>query len=250
VYDKLFGCYRGEKITFVEVGVLGGGSLQAWRDYFGPAARIVGVDLNPAIAPLLMADGFEIQIGDQASPAFWNKFFESVSAIDILLDDGGHSNMQTWVTCRAVVPRVRDGGMVVIEDTHASYLSDFGNPSEASLVSRAKRVVDVVHRRATRSPESDLRRIRARDVPTDWVDAIHEVRFFESLVAFSVDRSLCKKSRELRYGSCGALPTGVVPEDFRYQSVGAPVHSGLGEWARRGIQWVKRAIRADIGQTR
>jgi hypothetical protein len=70
VYDKLFGCYRGEKITFVEVGVLGGGSLQAWRDYFGPAARIVGVDLNPAIAPLLMADGFEIQIGDQASPAF------------------------------------------------------------------------------------------------------------------------------------------------------------------------------------
>ena len=33
-YDDLFSSYRGKEITFVEVGVLGGGSLFMWRDFF------------------------------------------------------------------------------------------------------------------------------------------------------------------------------------------------------------------------
>ena len=45
-YDHFFSKYRGKKITFVEIGVLGGGSLFMWRDYFGEKARTIGVDLN------------------------------------------------------------------------------------------------------------------------------------------------------------------------------------------------------------
>ena len=37
----------GKKITFVEVGVLQGGSLFMWREYFGKEARIIGIDLHP-----------------------------------------------------------------------------------------------------------------------------------------------------------------------------------------------------------
>lgn len=46
-YDHFFGKYRNKDITFVEVGVLSGGSLFMWRDYFGSKARIIGIDLNP-----------------------------------------------------------------------------------------------------------------------------------------------------------------------------------------------------------
>ena len=35
VYEKLFSKYREKKITFVEIGVLSGGSLFMWRNYFG-----------------------------------------------------------------------------------------------------------------------------------------------------------------------------------------------------------------------
>lgn len=47
VYDELFSRYRGKEITFVEIGVLGGGSLFMWREFLGPEAKIIGVDMNP-----------------------------------------------------------------------------------------------------------------------------------------------------------------------------------------------------------
>ena len=34
VYDIIFKKFRKKKITFVEVGVLNGGSLEIWKKYF------------------------------------------------------------------------------------------------------------------------------------------------------------------------------------------------------------------------
>ena len=50
VYDKLLTKFIGETITFVEIGILDGGSLFMWRDFLGKNARIIGVDLNPEAA--------------------------------------------------------------------------------------------------------------------------------------------------------------------------------------------------------
>ena len=47
VYEDIFSKYVDKKITFVEVGVLHGGSLSMWKEYFGKKARIIGIDLNP-----------------------------------------------------------------------------------------------------------------------------------------------------------------------------------------------------------
>lgn len=88
VYDRLFAPYRDRKITFVEIGVLSGGSLFMWRSFFGPNARIIGIDLNPD-AVRWREHGFEIHIGSQSDPAFWRQFLNDIGPIDILLDDGG-----------------------------------------------------------------------------------------------------------------------------------------------------------------
>ena len=64
IYEEQFARFVGKPITFVEIGVLHGGSLTMWREYFGPQARIIGVELNPA-AKAMEAEGFEIEIGDQ-----------------------------------------------------------------------------------------------------------------------------------------------------------------------------------------
>ena len=47
VYEEIFSKYVNKEIVFVEVGGLGGGSLQMWKEFFGEKARIIGIDMNP-----------------------------------------------------------------------------------------------------------------------------------------------------------------------------------------------------------
>ena len=46
-YVELFGHLRGQNCTFIETGILDGGSLFMWREWLGANARIIGIDLNP-----------------------------------------------------------------------------------------------------------------------------------------------------------------------------------------------------------
>lgn len=171
VYEQLFARFVGKPVTFVEIGVLNGGSLFMWRDYLGPQARIIGIDLNPAARQWETA-GFEIHIGNQADPRFWQEFFRTVGQVDILLDDGGHTNLQQIVTVASSLEHVRDGGMIVVEDTHTSYFRHFGNPSRRSFISFAKRIVDSVNARYPSVPD-----LRQR-----YGESTHSVSFFESIV--------------------------------------------------------------------
>jgi len=72
-YSELLNKYRDKKITFVEVGILDGGSLFMWRDFFGKKARIIGVEFNPA-AKKWEKEGFEIYIGSQSDKNFWKEY--------------------------------------------------------------------------------------------------------------------------------------------------------------------------------
>ena len=47
LYDRYFSPYRNRPIRFLEIGVSRGGSLNLWRQYFGPAAVMFGIDINP-----------------------------------------------------------------------------------------------------------------------------------------------------------------------------------------------------------
>ena len=78
IYEKLFDKYRDKKITFVEIGVLSGGSLKMWKKYFGEGSRIIGIDLNPK-AKNFENDEIEIFIGSQSDESFWENFFKKVT---------------------------------------------------------------------------------------------------------------------------------------------------------------------------
>ena len=144
VYDKIFDKFRNKKITFVEIGVLNGGSLLLWKKFFGDQARIIGIDLNPDCKKF-EKDGIEIFIGDQSSESFWDHFFEKVGKVDILLDDGGHTNQQQIITTIKSISNINDGGVLVIEDTHTSYMKEFSNPSENSYINFSKKIIDDIN---------------------------------------------------------------------------------------------------------
>lgn len=179
-YEQIFAPYRGKSFTFVEIGVSNGGSLLMWRDYFGPQARIIGIEFNPD-GKRFESDGFEIHIGNQADPEFWRQFFASVGEVDIILDDGGHTNEQQIVTANYCIPHIRDGGMLVVEDAHASYFRDFGNPSRYSFMNYAKHIVDAVNSR--------FPRVKASGHGLNKL--VHSVSFYESIVCFHINRVKC-----------------------------------------------------------
>lgn len=178
VYDELFDRFRGKEITFVEVGVLSGGSLFMWRDYFGPKARIIGVDIDPN-AKKWEAHGFEIFIGSQESETFWLEFQKKVGDLDILLDDGGHTYDQQIVTASVMMPSIKDGGLIVIEDTHTSYMDGFGD-RKATLMHWVYAFADGINKRFSGLLPS------AQGSSTS--SPVWRVSTFESIVCLHVDR--------------------------------------------------------------
>lgn len=212
VYETLLSRFVGRPFTFVEIGVLNGGSLTMWRRYFGPQARIVGIDMNPA-AQRWRDAGFEIFIGDQADPQFWAELAAKLGPVDVLLDDGGHTNVQQITTVGHALPMVRDGGLVIVEDVHCSYFTEFGNPSSHSFISYAKRLIDQVNSRFPRLSKATT---------PDWSGLIASIRFFESIVAFEVDRRLSIPSAWTSNGG-----VSVNAKDFRYE----------GGWAAKLRDW-------------
>src|ERR1700722_5430768 len=90
IYDRHFSRFRGTDVHLVEFGVKHGGSLQMWKHYFGPRAKINGVDINPPSREGAEPQ-IEIFIGDQADRSFLKSLLTQIPRMDILIDDGGHT---------------------------------------------------------------------------------------------------------------------------------------------------------------
>jgi hypothetical protein len=125
VYHRHLARFRGRPVTIVEVGIYSGGNLSMWRQYLGPEAMIVGIDIEEACRQYEVP-GTRVFIGDQADRTFWGTVRREVPHVDILIDDGGHSPEQQMVTLEEMLPHIRPGGVFVCEDIH-------GEPNGFSL---------------------------------------------------------------------------------------------------------------------
>jgi hypothetical protein len=188
VYQNIFSNFKNKKITFVEIGVFSGGSLFMWRKFFGKRARIIGIDLNPE-AKKFEKFGFEIFVGNQSSSEFWKVFFKKVGKVDIIIDDGGHTNYQQIITTISCVPNIKDNGILVIEDVFHSYLKrKYFNPSKFSFLNFGKKLIDDIN---FRFPNFSQFKFSLNQY-------IYSIEFFESLVCFKINRKLSKKNEVIK----------------------------------------------------
>jgi len=198
IYDKLFSDYVDKKITIVEIGVGNGGSLFMWRELFGSNARIIGIDFNPS-AKRWKEYGFEIFIGNQSDTLFWKNFFEQVENIDILIDDGGHTNEQQIVTLMSTIEFVNDNGIIIFEDVHSNYSKEFGNPSKYSFINFCYRLVDLQNKS-----------ILDDKINKNIIDKFFKIEFYHCLVVLHINRKKSGTSRVLDNGG-----TILNSEDYR-----------------------------------
>lgn len=143
VYHRHFARYRNTACTVVEIGIYHGGSLEMWRHYFGPRARIIGVDIEER-ARALAAPGTEIMIGDQEDPNFLSQIAARAGSIDILIDDGGHHMQQQINTLLHLYPHIGANGVYLCEDLHTSYWKEYGGGyrDPASFIEFSKTLID------------------------------------------------------------------------------------------------------------
>jgi Methyltransferase domain len=177
IYDRHFSPYRGRKVNIVEFGVSHGGSLQMWRDYFGHRATITGVDVDPRCAKFT-GNGVNVVIGDQENRKFLNDLADRVGGIDIVIDDGGHTMGQQIATFEELWPRVRDGGIFLVEDLHTSYWPkyDGGYKRSGTFIEYAKNLIDQQHAWHSRDLESFK--------VDDYTRSIRGMHIYDSVIVF------------------------------------------------------------------
>ena len=187
VYERHFNKYRGKKATIVEIGVFQGGSLQMWRDYFGNEATIWGLDIDPDCKKLEENDT-HILIGSQEDPNFLNSILEKIGPIDILIDDGGHTQNQQIVSFEVLFKHIKEDGVYLCEDVHTSYMNVYGggHQRKGTYIEYTKNLIDKVN--AHHSEESSL-------VVDDFTRSANSIHFYDSIVVIEKAKMVSPSSK-------------------------------------------------------
>jgi hypothetical protein len=175
IYERHFAPWRGRSLTFLEIGVSKGGSLQMWRRYFGPLARIVGVDIDRK-CKAHEAPGVFVRIGDQSDPSFLRSLIDEFGPFDVVLDDGSHEMDHLRKTFEFLYPLVPKNGVYMVEDLHAAYWEEFGGGlgKAETFVNFAKGLID----------ELNADHSRGALAPTAFTRQTWSMCFYDSVIAF------------------------------------------------------------------
>lgn len=126
--------FKYKRINLLEIGVggyenphSGGESLRMWKKYF-LFGKIFGLDIYDKSA--LQENRIKIFKGSQVDKDFLYTVTDEIGEIDIIIDDGSHINEHVIETFKLLFPKLKDGGIYVIEDTQTSYWEDYGGDSK------------------------------------------------------------------------------------------------------------------------
>ncbi len=125
IYERHLSRFRGKAPVMIEIGVLGGGSLAMWKEYFGEGCRIIGIDIDPS-CKAHEGEGIEVFIGSQDDPDLIASIFAKYPRVDIVLDDGSHIMRHMIGSFSLMYDRVDANGVYIVEDTHTCYMGEYG----------------------------------------------------------------------------------------------------------------------------
>jgi demethylmacrocin O-methyltransferase len=125
--------FKYKKINLLEIGVggyknpfSGGNSLRMWKKYF-PYGNIFSIDIYDK-SPI-QERKIKIFKGSQVDDFFLNSVLKETGELDLIIDDGSHINEHVIQTFKLLFPKLKKGGIYVIEDTQTSYWKSYGGDS-------------------------------------------------------------------------------------------------------------------------
>jgi FtsJ-like methyltransferase len=175
IYERHFKDFVYRPVTFMEIGCGRGGSLQMWKRYFGPHARIIGVDVNPD-CKTFEEDQVEVHIGQQQDVQFLQSVIHGVGIPDIVLDDGSHVMSDITSTFQFLYPRMAKNGIYMVEDLHTSYWEEYGGGlrKPTTFIELCKALIDELNADHTRGALP----------PNEFTASTMSMHFYDSVVVF------------------------------------------------------------------
>lgn len=143
IYERHLCQWQNKTMTFIEIGVSKGGSLQMWQRYFGPLATIVGIDIDPACLKH-QEEGIHVRIGDQSDPVFLESVLSEFGEPDVVIDDGSHQMQHIQRSFDFLYPRLSKNGLYIVEDLHTAYWEEYGGGVDRpnTFINASKRYID------------------------------------------------------------------------------------------------------------
>lgn len=161
IYERHFTRFVNRPVTFIEIGCGEGGSLQMWKEFLGPLAKIVGIDIRPECSEF-EEDQIHIRIGDQSNPSFLHSVVEEFGAPHVILDDGSHRMEDVRASFQCLYGHVVPDGVYVVEDLHTAYWAEFGGGlrQAGTFIEVSKDLIDELNAEHTRGalPETGFSR--------------------------------------------------------------------------------------------
>ncbi len=187
IYERHFSRFRDTDVNVVEIGVLEGGSLQMWKHYFGPKAKIYGIDILEKCRKF-KEDQVDIFIGNIEDKGFL-KMLRDTIRIDILIDDGGHSMTQQITAFEGLFDHISDHGVYLCEDTFSSYHPrEYGGGYKKpdTFIEFSKNFIDYIH--AWHSGK-DYFPTKAEKLPapvelsvSNFTRSVHSLHYYDSVL--------------------------------------------------------------------
>jgi hypothetical protein len=182
VYDNYFEQIETkDSIKILEIGVSTGGSIETTAKYFEDHQDItvVGLEYNPAAKTFTWdTDNICIEIGNAELEDTFKEIQRKHGQFDIVIDDGGHTNLQQLSCLLACQTLLKPEGVLIVEDVQCSYLGEFGNPSKYSFISGAKK-------------GGDSRNYRSASVHGKQLKLnIRSVSFYTGIIVFQFDNEI------------------------------------------------------------
>jgi SAM-dependent methyltransferase len=184
VYERHLKKFVGKAPRILEIGILGGGSIELWLKYFGPGTSVVGLDINEECLKYEYNGDVKIVMGDQGDPAFWDEFLKTQNKFDIVIDDGSHVMNHQITTLNKVFSHIKEGGVYLCEDTHTSYWPQpWGGVfrGAGTFLEHSKRATDILNQQ----------HFQGSQIAQEALDAYHNlysVSFYNSMVVMEKEQ--------------------------------------------------------------
>jgi hypothetical protein len=198
IYDHCLSRFYDKKISFLEIGIQNGGSIEVAQKLFDPKSSLSGLDIDPRCSDInnILKD-VKIYIGSQVDEQVLKKIAaDHNNKFNVIIDDGSHIQSHMIFTFTRMFQFINDGGIYLIEDTHTNYSpshqdSFFGIGLYDYFKGLSERLnldyMDPASRQRYRVPRNERDK---KDYHNDISHFIFSIEFFDSIIAIRKKQKL------------------------------------------------------------